>query len=86
MLPIGIDIFECIITITFSSLKFLHNRSQVVPVCLLFARRPRHIVVAVLGGIAEHALHRQFVPVLLEGSGPYTALRLLGFLVALSDL
>lgn len=42
--------------------------AQVIPVRLLVSRRPRHLVVAVFGSPAQHALQDEFVPSLLKGS------------------
>ena len=45
----------------------INRTSKVISLRLLLSGRPCHIVVAFLGGETEHALHRQLVPVLLEG-------------------
>src|SRR5260370_39856945 len=48
--------------------NFIYLFAQIISLCLLITCCPSNPVIAILCGIAYHALHGQFVPVFLEWS------------------
>ena len=58
-----------------------YHATEAVPVGLLVAGSPCHIVVASLGGQTKHPLHRKLVPVLLKRGGRNPTFRLYVFVL-----